>query len=151
MVLLPMVKLGTAVNGQAETATRKHTPIHSVVFVANNEQCQFGALNRSLKMWQILIKAGADDTIAQPDSNADVQTPLQKLLQSNVVKDIATVVQAFVALNTSRVGLSAPQQLKLTQSIQTPIQANKQDGGQIDTKYCAQRQLEYLYEANAYK
>ena len=147
----PNGQLGTAVNGQAETATHKHTPLHSIVFAANNEQSQFGTLNRSIQMWQVLIKAGADDTIAQAQNNSDAITPLQQLLQSNVYEDSAKIVKAFVALNISSKALTAPQQLKLAQFMQTPIDVNKRDGGQLDLKYCAERQLETMYGANAYK
>jgi Ankyrin repeat len=143
--------LGKNTLGTDETPRLKHTPLHSVIYMAHQEQEQFNSLERSIKMWQILIKAGADDTIAQMQSYGDPQTPMQLLLESNVYDSSAEIVKAFVAQNISTQGLSAQQQEKLQTFLNTKPDINskkdKSYAGQTDQDYCAENWLRKQYQS----
>lgn len=142
----PNGQLGQTPFGAEETPRLKHTPLHSVIFMAYQEQDQFNSLERSIKMWQILKKAGADDTIAEPHSNGDPQTPLQFLLDSNVYGSSADMVRAFVAQNISTQGLSAQQQTKLQEFLNTKSDRDKSYGGQLEPEHCAEKRLSEYYD-----
>jgi hypothetical protein len=140
-------QLGKTTFGKDETPRLKHTPLHSVIYMAHQEQGQFNSLERSIKMWQMLVKAGADDTVAQVQSYGDPQTPMQLLLTPNVYDKSAESVKAFVANNISTQGLSAQQQAKLQEFLNTKSDTDKSYGGQLDTEYCAENWLSKQYQA----
>jgi Ankyrin repeats (3 copies) len=140
-------QLGKTTFGKDETLRLKHTPLHSVIYMAHQEQEQFNSLERSIKMWQILIKAGADDTIAQVQSEDNPQTPMQLLLASNVYDNSAQIVKAFVANNISTQGLSAQQQAKLQTFLSTKSDKDNSYAGQSQPEYCAENWLRKQYQA----
>jgi Ankyrin repeats (3 copies) len=139
-------QLGKTPLGTDETPRLKHTPLHSVIYMAHQEQTQFKSLERSIKMWQMLKKVGADDTIAEPQSHGNPQTPLQRLLETNVFGYSADIVRAFVAQNISTQGLSAQQQAKLQTFLNTKSDRDNSYGGQLDPEYCAENWLRNNYD-----
>lgn len=126
--------------GQAETDQLKHTPLHTLVHTAQNELSQKGTIEKSLQMLDLLLKAGADTTIAKSHDYSPYATALQELLEGNVYEQSAYVVQQMVKHGLTPHDLTLKQQQKLTEFLNTNTDAIQHERTPIDEQ-CAEALL----------
>lgn len=131
--------------GEKETLQQKHTPLHSLIYAAHQEQEQFGSVEQTMKMWDMLIKNGANPEIGEPNEYHSPSTPLQKLLDFNVYEGSAAIVKAFVAHGIPTQSLTTKERAKLDEFLNT--NTDKKSEGQLDAQFCAEQELHDMYEA----